>query len=195
MSQLPTGTLTLLFTDIEGSTRLWEQSPDAMANALRRHEELVRSAIEEAGGYVFKTVGDAFCAAFASAKAAVQAAGVAQQALGVEPWADEVVLRVRMALHTGECEERGGDYFGPALNRAARLEAVAHGGQIVLSRATADIVRDRLPAGYVLRDLGTHYLKDLGRPEEVFQLELDGLLANFPPLRSLRKPQTLEQPA
>jgi len=191
LSQLPTGTVTLLFSDIEGSTRLWEQSPDAMAHALRRHDELLRSAIEGSRGYVFKTVGDAFCAAFPTAKEAVQAAEKAQRALGVEPWPADAVLRVRMALHTGECEERGGDYFGPPLNRVARLESVAHGGQVVLARATTDLVRDHLPVGVGLRALGTHRLKDLGRPEEVFQLEIEGLDAEFPPLRSLDNPELL----
>ena len=188
MLQMPTGTVTLLFSDIEGSTRLWGRSPDAMAPALRRHDELMRSAIEGYGGYVFKTVGDAFFAAFPSAKEAVLAARVAQAALASEPWSEEAVLRVRIALHTGECEERDGDYFGPALNRVARLEAVAHGGQVVLSRATTEMVRDYLPAGVGLRDLGTHRLKDLGRPEEVFQLDIEGLGAEFPPLRSLDNP-------
>lgn len=181
---IPSGTVTLLFTDIEGSTRLWEQHPEAMATALERHDTVMRTVIESAGGYVFKTVGDAFCAAFASAKEAVAAAGAAQRALHDEEWPDEAVLRVRMAIHTGECEERDGDYFGPAVNRAARLEATAHGGQIVLSRSTAEIVRDRLPPGMGLVELGSHGLKDLSRPEEVFQLVVDGVAADFPPLRS-----------
>ncbi len=188
LPQLPTGTVTLLFSDIEGSTRLWGQAPDAMALALRRHDELLRLAIEGSGGYVFKTVGDAFCAAFPSAKEAVQAAGQAQSAVAAEPWPKEAVLRVRMALHTGECEERDGDYFGQAVNRVARLQAVAHGGQVVLSRATTEMVRDYLPPGVGLRDLGTHRLKDLGRPEEVYQLEIQGLDGEFPPLRSLDNP-------
>jgi predicted ATPase/class 3 adenylate cyclase len=187
--QLPTGTVTLLFSDIEGSTRLWGQSPDAMSRALRRHDEMVRSALEGSGGYVFKTVGDAFYATFPSAKEAVQAAGVAQVALAAERWPEEIELKVRMALHTGECEERGGDYFGPALNRVARLEAVAYGGQVVPSRATTEMVRDHLPAGLGLRELGTHRLKDLGRSEEVFQLEIEGLDGDFPPLRSLDNPE------
>jgi predicted ATPase/class 3 adenylate cyclase len=183
--------VTLLFSDIEGSTRLWDESPDAMGHALRRHDDLLRSAIEGAGGYVFKTVGDAFRAAFPTATEAVQAAAGAQRAFGAEPWPAAAVLRVRMALHTGECEERDGDYFGPPLNRVARLEAVAHGGQVVLARATTDLVRDHLPAGVGLRDLGIHRLKDLGRPEEVFQLEIEGLDGQFPPLRSLDNPELL----
>jgi predicted ATPase/class 3 adenylate cyclase len=187
----PSGTVTLLFTDIESSTRLWEQAPDAMADALRRHDEMLREAIEGSAGYVFKTVGDAFCAAFPTAKDAVQAAETAQRALVAEPWPPSAVLRVRMALHTGECEERDGDYFGPAVNRTARLEATAHGGQVVLSRSTADVVADHLPPGVSLRDMGTHHLKNLARPEEVFQLEMEGLDTEFPPLRSLDNPQRL----
>jgi predicted ATPase/class 3 adenylate cyclase/DNA-binding winged helix-turn-helix (wHTH) protein len=181
---LPSGTLTLLMTDIEGSTRLWEEHPDAMSTALERHDALMRSAIESAGGYVFKTMGDAFCAAFASAKEAVAAAGEAQRALYAESWPDQANLRVRMALHTGECEERGGGYFGPAVNRTARLEATAHGGQVVVSRSTADVVRDRLPTGMKMVELGSYLLKDLERPEEVFQLDVDGVSAEFPPLRA-----------
>jgi predicted ATPase/class 3 adenylate cyclase len=181
---LPTGTVTLLFTDIEGSTRLWDQHPQAMSTALEHHDALMRSAIESSGGYVFKTVGDAFCAAFASAKEAVVAAGEAQRALHAEAWPDHASLHVRMALHTGECEERDGDYFGPAVNRVARLEATAHGGQVVVSQATVVLVRDRLPSGLHLVDLGSHYLKDMDRPEEVFQLTVDGIPAAFPPLRS-----------
>ncbi len=190
-SARPSGTVTLLFTDIEGSTRLWEEHSDAMAVALRRHDELLRSIIEAGEGYVFKTVGDAFCAAFPTAKQALEAAAAAQLAISNEPWPEEAVLRVRMALHTGECEERDGDYFGPAPNRVARLGAVAHGGQVVLSRAAADVVRDRLPTGAGLHELGVHHLKDLGRPEEVFQLEFYGLAAEFPPLRSLENPALL----
>src|SRR5580658_3119563 len=142
--EAPSGTVTFLFTDIEGSTGLWESAPEAMQVALKRHDELLRSTIESAGGYVFKTVGDAFCAAFTSARDAVEAAAAAQQVLQTESWPEQARLRVRMALHTGESEERDGDYFGPAVNRTARLVAIAHGGQVVLSRATADIVGDHL---------------------------------------------------
>jgi class 3 adenylate cyclase len=127
-TQLPSGTITLLFTDIQGSTRLWEAEPDQMAAALRRHDEILRAAIEGTGGYVFKTVGDAFCAAFATAPAAAEAVVAAQRELDAEAWPTSRPIRVRMGLHTGVCEERDGDYFGPVVNRAARLEAVAHGG-------------------------------------------------------------------
>jgi class 3 adenylate cyclase len=184
MTALPTGTVTLLFTDIEGSTRLWERDPDAMALALARHDTILRSAFESAGGYVFKTVGDAFCASFAAARNAVGAAAEAQRTLHAEPWPDNAAIRVRMALHTGECEERDGDYFGPAVNRVARLVDSAYGDQVVVSRPTAELVRDRLPAGVQLINLGMHFLKDLDRPEEVFQMVVDGVPAAFPPLRS-----------
>ncbi|HKD87885.1 MAG TPA: adenylate/guanylate cyclase domain-containing protein [Streptosporangiaceae bacterium] len=186
---IPSGIVTLLFTDIEGSTRLWEAEPERMAVALRRHDDLVRAAIEEADGYVFKTVGDAFCAAFWTAQAAVAAALCAQRALAREDWITRRPLRVRMGLHTGTCEERGGDYFGPVVNRVARLEAVAHGGQIVLSGTTAELVSQSLGPGTALRDLGLHRLKDLGRPEHVFQLEAPQLEADFPPLASLDNPE------
>ncbi len=193
---IPTGTVTLLFTDIQGSTRLWEEHPEAMTIALRRHDALLRSTIESTGGYVFKTVGDAFCAAFASATEAAGAAAAAQRVLHAEVWPVQAVLRVRMALHTGECEERDGDYFGPTVNRTARLEATAHGGQVVVSETTAALVRDRLPEEVVLVALGTHRLKDLDRPEAVFQLTPSGLPSDFPPLRSrdAESPTNLTEP-
>ena len=180
---LPSGTVTFLFTDIEGSTRLWEEHPEAMAAALVRHDTLMRSTIESAGGYVFKTVGDAFCAAFAAARKRWTRPERAQRALHAETWPEAASLRVRMAMHTGECVERDGDYFGPAVNRTARLEATAHGGQVVISRSTADLVRDRLPPGTRLVDLGSHRLKDLDRAEDVFQVTV-GVPADFPALRS-----------
>ena len=188
MSSLPTGTVTFLFTDIEGSTRLWEAHPEAMRPALARHEDLLRGCIEDSGGYVFKTVGDAFCAAFPTANTALQAALAAQLALAAEPWELPTSLRVRMALHTGATEERGGDYFGSPLNRIARLMAAGHGGQVLLSEATQGLVRDALPPDASLLDLSRHRLKDLGRPEQVFQLLHPALAADFPPLRSLDNP-------
>src|SRR5580692_10843152 len=188
MERIPSGTITLLFSDIAGSTRLWESGPDAMAMALRRHDEIMRSVIEGAGGYVFKTVGDAFCAAFETAQQAVAAAVHAQLDLNQQEWPTERPVRVRIALHTGVCEERDGDYFGPTVNRVARLEAIAHGGQTVASGPTADLVDGSLPERVRLRDLGMHRLRDLGRPEHVFQVEVAGLPASFPPLESLDSP-------
>jgi predicted ATPase/class 3 adenylate cyclase len=191
--QIPTGTVTLLFTDIEGSTRLWEAEPDAMAVALRRHDDILRGSIERAGGFVFKTVGDAFHATFSTAEAALDAVLAAQRALIDADWPTSRPIRVRMGLHTGACEERDRDYFGPAVNRVARLESVAHGGQVLLSGATAELLSEALlsgalPDGVSLRDLGAHRLRDLGRPEQVFQLEADFLPGSFPPLASLDNP-------
>jgi predicted ATPase/class 3 adenylate cyclase len=185
MSGQPTGTVTFLFTDIEGSTRLWEKDPEAMQTALARHDEILRDTGESHGGYVFKEVGDAFCCAFASAPEAVGAALAAQQALVEEPWGETGPLRVRMAIHTGVAEERGGDYFGPPLNRVARLLSAAHGGQVLLSLSAQELARDGLPEGVRLEDLGERRLKDLFRTERVFQLTAPGLTTEFPPLRTL----------
>src|SRR5215203_3060802 len=183
----PTGTVTFLFTDIEGSTKLWEHNAQAMQAALARHDELLRRAIEERGGYVFKTVGDAFCAAFSTAIAPLEASLFAQRVLlSQEGWSEETgPLRVRMALHVSGAEERDGDYFGPPLNRVARLLSAAHGGQVLLSAAAQEMVRDQLPVGTSLRDLGEHRLTDLFRPERVFQLSAPDLPVEFPPLRTL----------
>jgi predicted ATPase/class 3 adenylate cyclase len=186
---IPSGTVTLLFTDVQGSTRLWEAEPELMAVALRRHDEILRSVIEAAGGYVFKTVGDAFCAAFWTAQAAVGATLAAQRELGEQSWPTSRPILVRMGVHTGVCEERDSDYFGPVVNRAARLEAAAHGGQVLVSGATAELLAGSLPAGTGLRDMGLHRLKDLGRPEQVFQLEASFLAPDFPPLSSLDNPE------
>jgi predicted ATPase/class 3 adenylate cyclase len=185
----PSGTVTMLMTDIEGSTRLWEEYPEEMAIALRRHDEILRRSIEEQEGHVVKTIGDAFHAAFANATGATMAAIEAQRVLGAENWPSPISLRVRMAIHTGHCEERDGDYFGPAVNRAARLEAIAHGGQVLLSEATAALVREGIPEDCSLIDLGEHRLKDLGRPEHVFQISAPGLEPSFPALRSLDNPE------
>jgi predicted ATPase/class 3 adenylate cyclase len=181
----PTGTLTFLFTDIEGSSRMWESSPQAMQAALARHDELLKQAIEEHGGYIFKTVGDAFCCAFLTAPDALEAALGAQRLLLKERWAESDPLNVRMALHIGAAEERDGDYFGPPLNRVARLLSAAHGGQVLLSLPAQELVRDQLPAGINLANLGEHRLKDLFRPERIFQLLAPGLPSEFPPLRTL----------
>jgi predicted ATPase/class 3 adenylate cyclase/Tfp pilus assembly protein PilF len=185
MAVMPTGTVTFLFTDIEGSTRLWERDASAMQSALARHDGILRSAIEERDGHVFKTVGDAFCAAFSSAPEALGAAISAQRALHDEEWEEGGVIRVRMALHTGAVDEQGGDYFGPALNRVARLLSAGHGGQTLLSLATQELVRDALPLDARLEDLGERRLKDLYRPERVFQITVPDLPSEFPPLRTL----------
>jgi predicted ATPase/class 3 adenylate cyclase len=193
MVDLPTGTVTFLFTDIEGSTSRWEQHRAAMQAALARHDALLRDAIDAHGGVVFKTVGDAFYATFATAPAALAAALAAQRALQAEVWdATLGQVRVRMALHTGTAEVRGGDYFGPALNRVARLLSAGSGGQTLLSTVTHELVRDQLPPGAELRDMGEHRLKDLLRPEQVFQVVVADLQDDFPPLKSLdRLPNNL----
>ena len=186
MTQPPTGTITFLFTDIEKSTHLWETHPEAMNDALARHDELLRGAIEAHNGYIFRTVGDAFCAAFISAPDAIDAALAVQRALTAETWPDEVgELRVRIGLHTGSAIIRDGDYHGRSLNRVARLEAAGHGGQILISQVTQDLIWDDLPEGVSLVDLGSHRLKDLLRSEHIYQITANDLTADFPPLRTL----------
>ena len=181
----PSGTVTFLFTDIEGSTKLWEAHPEVMRTSLARHDAMLRDAIERCSGYVFKTVGDSFCAAFSSAPNAVAAAIGAQQALVSAQWPDETPIKVRMALHTGAVESRDADYFGPPVNRVARLLSAAHGGQTILSGATCVLVGDVLPGAVTLRDLGAHQLKDLATPEQVYQLLHPNLPGDFPPIKSL----------
>ena len=185
MTPRPTGTVTFLFTDIEGSTRLWEQQHDLMQDAFGRQEAILREAIGAHGGYAYKMIGDAFQAAFQTAPDALQAALAAQRALATEPWGAIGEVRVRMALHTGTVEERGDDYVGPLLNRVARLLSTGYGGQILLTATTRELVRDTLPPDVSLRDLGEHRLKDLARPEHVFQLVAPDLPADFPGLKTL----------
>ena len=167
---VPSGTVTFLFTDIEGSTKLWEAHQEAMRRAVARHDVLLQQSIAAWGGHVFKTVGDAFCAAFATAPDAVAAVLAAQQAVQAEPWAEGIQLRVRMALHTGAADLRDGDYFGPPLNHVARLLAIGHGGQTLVSEITRDLCGERLPVRSTLKALGEHSLKDLARRQAVFQL-------------------------
>jgi predicted ATPase/DNA-binding SARP family transcriptional activator/class 3 adenylate cyclase len=180
--RVPTGTVTFLFTDIEDSTRLWEQHPDAMQAAVERHDAIVRSTIDRQGGYVFSTAGDAFAAAFQRAQEAVAAAVEAQHALGAEVWPAACSVRVRMGLHVGEAQERGGGYFGPVVNRTARIMAVGHGGQVLASGTLERLLRDVDVAGASLRSLGEVQLRGLGRAEEVFELRYPGLVGEFPPL-------------
>ena len=177
MAELPSGTVTFLFTDIAGSTRLWEQHPDAMQPALAQHDELIGDAIAAHDGYVVKTTGDGFHAVFATAHDALAAALDAQTALTNAAWGLTGPLVVRMGLHTGETQERGGDYYGSAVNRAARVMAVAHGGQVVATRATVEVAG----AAFTTRSLGDHRLRDLAAAQELFQVG-DG---TFPPLKSV----------
>ena len=167
MSQ--TTTLTFLFTDIEGSTRLWDSQPELMRTALARHDFIVRGAIEHSGGSVFKTVGDAFCAAFAKPQGAVEAALAAQLQLSSESWNGMDPIRVRMAIHTGEAESRDDDYFRPPLNRVSRILTLGQGGQTLLSSNTFGLVQE-VSDSITFRDLGEHRLKDLQRPERIYQL-------------------------
>jgi len=185
VAELPTGTVTFLFTDLESSSRLWEEQGEAMRAALARHDEILRGAVEVQGGQVVKGTGDGLHAVFASAEAAVAAAVEAQRAFGSEAWGSVGPLRVRMGLHTGVAEQRGEDYFGPVLNRAARLTGAGHGGQVLVSAATQELVRDRLPQGSGLVELGEFRLRDLGRPERIFQVVHADLPLEFPRLRTL----------
>ena len=179
----PSGTVTFLFTDIEGSTRLWEENRATMSEALARHDQMLQTAVEAHQGVVFSTGGDGLAAAFQRAPDAVGAALDAQRQLQSESW--DPPLSVRMAVHTGDVEKRDGDYFGPPLNRCARLMSSGHGGQVLCSGVTSSLVADRLPEESALRDLGSHRLRDLSEPEHVFQLEHPALRGAFPPLRSL----------
>jgi predicted ATPase/class 3 adenylate cyclase len=181
----PTGTVAFLFSDIEGSTQRWEQDRQAMAACLRLHDDLVRAAIERNGGHVFKTIGDAFCASFHTAGEAVAAALAMHRDLGASDFSAVGGIRVRIGIHAGTAEERDGDYFGPTVNRVARLQATAWGGQTVLSAAATQLARGALPPGAALLDLGEHRLKDLAEPEHITQLVVSDLPAEFPPLRSL----------
>jgi predicted ATPase/class 3 adenylate cyclase len=196
-AELASQTLTFLFTDIEGSTRLWEQHRQPMKEALERHDAILRDSVESSNGQVVKATGDGLMAVFASAVDGLSACLKAQHDLAREPWGQTGPLRVRMALHVGEAAVRNGDYYGPTLNRAARIMSAGHGGQVLLSAAAAALVTDDLPNGATLRDLGEHQLKDLGRAERVFQLVYPGLPVSFPPLETVsRRPSELpEQPS
>ncbi len=186
---LPEGEVTFLFTDVQGSTRLLEQYPADYGAKLARHHELLANAVANRQGVVFETIGDAVYAAFANPANAADAALAGQLALAAEDWAPLGAIKVRMGLHTGPVERRESHYFGAALYRCARLMATAHGGQVVLSERTASLIRDSLDG--TLIDLGQHQLKDLQEPEHVFQLARQGLDTDFPPLRSVGRPNNL----
>ena len=188
-ASIPTGTVTFLFTDIEGSSRLWEDQPDEMGRALVAHDEVLRAAVEGHGGRLVKSTGDGAFAAFADADDAIASAYEAQTALIAHPWTGIGALRARMAVHTGVADERDGDYFGNAVNRAARLMAIGHGGQVLVSQATAGLLR----GAQGLRDLGEHRLRDLAQPERVYQLVAEGLPDDFPSASVPRG--TADQPA
>ena len=168
--------MTFLFTDIVGSTRSWEDHPAAMRTAVELHDAIVRDTVVGHGGYVFSTAGDAFAAAFERVADSIAAARGVQAALACASWPGAVIVRVRMGIHTGEAQERDGDYFGPVLNRAARIMSAGHGGQVLLSEVTAALVNEE-----VLVDLGEHRLKDLSEPLRLFQLGDE----EFPPIAAL----------
>jgi predicted ATPase/class 3 adenylate cyclase len=185
-------TLTFVFTDLESSTRLWERFPDEMKAAMERHDAILRDAVERAGGRVVNSTGDGLMAVFPSAPDGVKGCLEAQRALQAEAWGETGPLRVRMGIHAGEAQARAGDFFGPPVNRAARIMAAAHGGQVLLSELAAELAEEGLPAQAGLRDLGDHRLKDLFQPEHLFQLVHPGLASDFPPLATLsRRPNNL----
>ena len=181
---LPLGTVTFLFTDIEGSTKLWEKYPEAMKAALAKHDSVLKEAITSNHGQIIKTTGDGIHAVFGTAIDAVHATLAAQQNLQ-SLISNSLQIKARMGLHTGEAELRGNDYYGQALNRAARIMSAGHGGQILLSAVTAELAREHLPTDVSLRDLGEHRLRDLIQPENIFQLLALNLPKDFPALRSL----------
>ncbi len=185
LRSLPTGTVTLLFTDIEGSTRLLQQLGDRYADVLAECRHLLRAAFQEWGGHEVDTQGDAFFVAFARATDAVLAAVDAQRALAAHPWPEGATVRVRIGLHTGEPSLASEGYVGMDVHRAARIMSAAHGGQVLLSQTTSNLVEQDLPDDVTLRDLGEHRLKDLGRPRRLFQLVISDIPADFPPLRTL----------
>jgi len=185
VAELPVGTVTLLFTDIEGSTRLLQQLGDRYTDVLAQHDRLLRAAVDAHGGRVVDTQGDAFFVAFGRAADAVTAAAAAQRALAAHRWPDDAEPRVRMGLHTGEPTSSGGGYVGLDVHRGARICAAGHGGQVLLSDAVRALAGRALPEGVGLRDLGEHRLKDLQQPERIFQLVIPDLRSEFPAIRTL----------
>lgn len=184
MARLPSGTVTFLFTDIEGSTRRWEEQAASMRPALARHDAILEEAISDGGGYVFATGGDGFAVAFHRVSDALTTALEVQQSLIDEPW-NGVALDVRMGVHTGEAEERNGDYFGPVVNKAARIMAAGHGGQVLVSRAAVEVARSEPLSDVTFEDLGEHRLKDFDESERIFQLCHPTLPREFGALRAL----------
>jgi predicted ATPase/class 3 adenylate cyclase len=182
---LPSGTVTFLFTDIEGSTRLLQQLGENFASLLAQHQQLLREAWETNNGSVVGTQGDSFFVAFSSAMDAIKAVVESQRALNAHEWPDGVDVRVRMGLHSGEPQISASDYVGIDVHRAARIASAAHGGQVLLSQRTCELVENELPDGVTLKDLGEHRLKDLRQPKHLYQLLIRGLPADFPPINSL----------
>jgi class 3 adenylate cyclase len=182
---LPSGTVTFLFTDIEGSTRLVKTLGDRYEQVLAEHQGILRRAFAEHHGHEVDTQGDSFFVAFRRARDAVDCAVDAQRALLAHEWPEGAAVRVRTGIHTGEPVVGEQRYTGIGVHRAARIGAVGHGGQILLSNATRELIEDDLPPGVVLRDLGRHRLKDIQRPERIYQVTAEGLPWKFPPLKRL----------
>jgi class 3 adenylate cyclase len=189
MEALPTGTVTLLFTDIEGSTRLLQRLPDRYGDLLEQHRRILRAAFASHGGRELGTEGDSFFVAFGRAREAVAAAIDGQEALATHAWPDGDGVRVRMGIHTGEPSVGPEGYVGLGVHRAARICAAGHGGQVLLSDATRQLIEDDMPADVELKDLGTHLLKDIDRPERMFQALPLGACTDFPPLRVVVPPR------
>jgi class 3 adenylate cyclase len=191
MAQLPTGTVTFLFTDIEGSTRLLQELGPDYSSVQTDHMQIMRDAITAGGGVEIRTEGDAFFAVFPSATSAVATAVQAQRGMDDHGWSHGRPLRVRMGMHTGEGILGGDDYIGIDVNRAARIAAAGHGGQVLLSESTRAVVINDLPNGDSMRDLGAHRLKDFADATRLYDLVIAGLLAEFPPIKSLETPSNL----
>ena len=183
-AERPTGTVTFLFTDIEGSTRLLKELRDDYGTALSDHQRIVRDALASHEGWEIDTQGDSFFAAFRRAKDAVGAAVEAQRALAAHEWPQGTQLRVRMGMHTGEPAVGGERYVGLGVHRAARIAAAGHGGQVLVSQTTRELLRDDPPPDVSLRDLGEHELKDMDEPERIYQLVAPGLDQEFAPLKT-----------
>jgi len=186
-NRLRSGVITFGLTDVEGSTRMWEESPDLMMRALDQHDEVIGQAVDAHNGVSVKPrgEGDSRFLVFGDACEALRAVAQIQTRLACVDWVTPRPMRIRAALHTGTADLQLGDYYGPAVKRAARLRAIAHGGQTVMSHSTWELVRDRLPDEVTVRDMGEHGLKDLTGAERVFQLNVAGLPDHFPPLASL----------
>src|SRR3954447_5119748 len=187
MVELPSGTVTFLLTDVEGSTALWEEAPQAMRTALAQHDVLFEQAVHGRGGVHIRPrgEGDSRFAVFAGAPEALAGALTIQQSFAREPWTTPRPIRVRIGIHTGQAQLRDGDYYGSAVNRCARLRGIGHGGQVLLSEAAAALVRDGMPSGVPLLHLARHRLKDLPEPERVSQVAAADLASDFPSLASL----------
>ena len=192
-SSLPEGTVTFLFTDIEGSTNLLQQLGDKYISLLDDHHRILREIFTKWKGREVDTEGDAFFVSFSKATEAVAAVVEAQRTLTEHSWPEGLTVRVRMGLHTGEPWTGSAGYVGMDVHRAARIAHVGYGGQVLLSETTAALLRGNLPEGVTLRDLGQHRLKDMQFPEHIRQLVVDGLPSEFPPLKSLEVVEAIDE--